>query len=36
MEKNGENARQLMSAYRKLRADPCCTAIPGKELFTRH
>src|SRR5262245_1713508 len=36
MDKNGEKARRLMTAYRKLRADPCCTEIPGKAVFTRH
>ncbi|MBO0765368.1 MAG: TRAP transporter substrate-binding protein DctP [Hyphomicrobiaceae bacterium] len=36
MEKNGEKARRLMSAYRKLRTDPCCTEIPGNAVFTRH
>ncbi len=35
MEKNGELARRLMRAYAKLRADPCCTAGPGKGVFTR-
>lgn len=36
METNGEIARRLMSAYRKLRTDPCCTAGPsGPATFTR-
>ncbi|MFZ1105824.1 MAG: TRAP transporter substrate-binding protein DctP [Hyphomicrobiaceae bacterium] len=35
MDKNGEGARKLMDAYRKLRTDPCCSAIPGENTFTR-
>jgi C4-dicarboxylate-binding protein DctP len=35
MAKNGEQARRLMVAYRKLRMDPCCTAGPGTGSFTR-
>jgi C4-dicarboxylate-binding protein DctP len=36
MERNGERARLLMAAYRKLRSDPCCSAVPGEAAFTRH
>ena len=35
MDGNGELARQLMAAYSKLRTDPCCTAGPSEEAFTR-
>jgi TRAP-type C4-dicarboxylate transport system substrate-binding protein len=35
MEKNGEDAHTLMAAYRKLRTDPCCSAMPGEDAFTR-
>jgi TRAP-type C4-dicarboxylate transport system substrate-binding protein len=35
MDKNGEGARKLMAAYRKLRTDPCCAAMPGENAFTR-
>lgn len=35
MDRNGELARRLMSAYSKLRTDPCCTAGPSEEAFTR-
>jgi C4-dicarboxylate-binding protein DctP len=33
MERNGELARRLMTAYGKLRTDPCCSAVAGD--FTR-
>jgi TRAP-type C4-dicarboxylate transport system substrate-binding protein len=35
MDKNGEDAHKLMAAYRKLRTDPCCSAMPGGNAFTR-
>ena len=35
MDKNGEGARKLIDAYRKLRTDPCCSAMPGESTFTR-
>jgi hypothetical protein len=35
MDKNGEGAQKLMAAYRKLRTDPCCSAMPGEDAFTR-
>jgi C4-dicarboxylate-binding protein DctP len=36
MDKNGEKARRLMTAYSKLRTDPCCTAGPSSTAaFTR-
>jgi C4-dicarboxylate-binding protein DctP len=35
MDRNGELARRLMEAYRKLRTDPCCTAGPSEAAFTR-
>jgi hypothetical protein len=35
MDKNGEGAHKLMAAYRKLRTDPCCSAMPGGNAFTR-
>jgi C4-dicarboxylate-binding protein DctP len=35
MDKNGEGAHDLMAAYRKLRTDPCCSAMPGGDAFTR-
>jgi TRAP-type C4-dicarboxylate transport system substrate-binding protein len=35
MDKNGEGARKVIDAYRKLRTDPCCSAIPGEDAFTR-
>jgi TRAP-type C4-dicarboxylate transport system substrate-binding protein len=35
MDRNGELARRLMAAYSKLRTDPCCTAGPSEEAFTR-
>jgi C4-dicarboxylate-binding protein DctP len=35
MEKHGEAAHKLMAAYRKLRTDPCCSAMPGGDAFTR-
>ncbi|HWE19609.1 MAG TPA: hypothetical protein VG758_20910 [Hyphomicrobiaceae bacterium] len=33
MDKNGEGARKLIAAYRKLRTDPCCSAMPGENAF---
>jgi C4-dicarboxylate-binding protein DctP len=35
MDRNGEGARKLMAAYRELRTDPCCSAMPGEDTFTR-
>jgi C4-dicarboxylate-binding protein DctP len=36
MERNGGLAQRLMSAYAKIRTDPCCTAGPDSETaFTR-
>lgn len=35
MERGGELAKQLMSAYGKLRTDPCCAVGPGG-AFSRH
>jgi TRAP-type C4-dicarboxylate transport system substrate-binding protein len=35
MAKHGEGARKLIDAYRKLRTDPCCEAMPGWDAFTR-
>jgi TRAP-type C4-dicarboxylate transport system substrate-binding protein len=35
MERNGDLARRLMSAYAKLRTEPCCTAAPSTIAFTR-
>jgi TRAP-type C4-dicarboxylate transport system substrate-binding protein len=35
MDKNGEGARKLMTAYGKLRLDPCCSTAPGVGDFTR-
>ena len=35
MDKNGEIAQRLMSAYSRLRLDPCCAAAPGSAAFTR-
>jgi C4-dicarboxylate-binding protein DctP len=35
MDKNGELAHRLMTAYAKLRTDPCCTAGPSMAIFTR-
>lgn len=35
MDRNGQLARRLMAAYSKLRTDPCCTAGPSGEAFTR-
>jgi TRAP-type C4-dicarboxylate transport system substrate-binding protein len=35
MDKNGEGARKLIDAYRRLRTDPCCSAMPGEDAFTR-
>jgi hypothetical protein len=35
MDKNAESAHKLMAAYRKLRTDPCCSAMPGENAFTR-
>ena len=35
MDRNGELARRLMTAYRKLRTNPCCSAMPSEAAFTR-
>jgi C4-dicarboxylate-binding protein DctP len=35
MEKNGEQGRRLMAAYKKLRTDPCCSKGPSEGAFTR-
>jgi C4-dicarboxylate-binding protein DctP len=35
MDGNGELARRLISAYRNLRTDPCCTEGPREAAFTR-
>jgi C4-dicarboxylate-binding protein DctP len=35
MERNGEAADKLMAAYSKLRTDPCCSSMPGEDVFTR-
>jgi C4-dicarboxylate-binding protein DctP len=35
MQTSGTQGLQLMSAYRKLRTDPCCSASPNKGVFTR-
>jgi C4-dicarboxylate-binding protein DctP len=35
IERNGALGVELMSAYRKLRTDPCCSASPHEGVFTR-
>jgi C4-dicarboxylate-binding protein DctP len=35
MSRVGEGARKVMTAYGRLRLDPCCSAAPGDAPFTR-